>query len=90
MTAQQIRKALEKAGIDMNTITDIGRDTFEVYVPAEGGKYADEKKTAKAERAARKVFPWGGYKTGYGAVVFIDGHKTSQYSGKGQADPMHY
>ena len=90
MTANQIRKALEVAGIDMSTILQIAKDTFEVYVADGDSGHADYDKTEAALEATHNVLPWGGFKTGYGSWILSLGHKVSEYAGEGFADPMHY
>lgn len=89
MTANQIKKTLAAAGIDMNTITEISKDSFEVFVDNGEGR-ADDKKTAKAYRAVKKVLNWGYFKSGYGSFCMRNGYTVSKYAGMGQSDPMHY
>lgn len=89
MTANQIKKTLAAAGIDMSTITEISKDSFEVFVDNGKGR-ADEKKTAKAYRAVKKVLNWGYFKSGYGSFCMCNNLKVSKYAGAGFSDPMHY
>lgn len=89
MTANQIKKTLEAAGIDMTAITEIGRDSFEVFVNDGEGR-ADDKKTAKIYRAVKKVLNWGYFKSGYGSYCMRNNLKVSPYFGMGKCDPMHY
>lgn len=90
MTANQIRKVLESAGINMGTILEIGRDTVEIFVREGEEGYADHGATEAAHDAVRAALPWGGYKTGYGSWILEKGFTVSEYFGMGTADPSHY
>lgn len=90
MTANQIRKALVKAGINMSTILEIGRDLIEVGVlDAETGR-CDHDLTNAAMEKVDAVFPWGGSGTGYGSVRLRRDYRAPNPELTGIYDPMHY
>lgn len=67
MTANQIRKSFEKAGIDTTGMI-FGRDQVELFIDNGEGR-ADDEATDAVEKRFRQLYDWGGFVTGYGAYI---------------------
>jgi hypothetical protein len=79
MTANQIRKALTLAKINLENLT-IGRDSVKVYVRDEDGQCDFDAVDALTKQVGG-VLNWGGYGAGSGAWVFDKSYSvaTSEY-----------
>lgn len=69
MTRNQVIKALQIGGMNMQAVANAARDEVEIFID-NGEGTADEKKTAEAVEQAQSILGWmGGYYTGYGSMV---------------------
>lgn len=85
MTAKQIQKKLEAAGIEITKEIEIARDEVTVcigyYEVNERYGWCNEKKTRTLANKIGKALGWkNGYRTGYGAQV-VTGYKVNIDSG---------
>jgi hypothetical protein len=74
MTANQITKKLQAAGIDMNAVT-ISRDEVEVYATNKNGEFS-ESKTESIVKNICKTLGFGGFRCQHGGWVLQANYET--------------
>jgi hypothetical protein len=70
-----IKARLKKAGVSLDGIMNIEKDTAEVFVEdVDNLGTADYYLTEAKMKEFEKVFKWGGFKTGYGSWIYERGY----------------
>jgi len=82
MTARQIKKALQEAGIDPNSknFLSIEKNEVEVWVTDEDGRDDYDKTESFKLKVLIALGNWGGFRCGYGGWVLRKDFRIDEYA----------